>query len=74
MLKSVIRTCNKMFNKIKSFFENDDLNTSSWLINWGYMTGYLKDGQIQTNKYCQQKVNLKIIKKQSLLINLVFNK
>ena len=36
---------------MKSFFENTDLNMNSWLINWGYMNGYLKDGQIQTNKY-----------------------
>ena len=24
---------------------------NSWLINWGYMNGYLKDGQIHTTKY-----------------------
>ena len=36
---------------MENFFKNTDLNMNSWLINWGYMNGYLKDGQIQTNKY-----------------------
>ena len=36
---------------MKSFFENIDLNMNSWLINWGYMNGYLKDGQIHPTKY-----------------------
>ena len=41
----------RTYNMMKSFFENTDLNMNSWLINWGYMNGYLKDGQIQTNNY-----------------------
>ena len=36
---------------MKNLFENADLNVNSWLINWGYMNGYLKDGQIHINKY-----------------------
>ena len=36
---------------MKNLFENTDLNIYSSLINWGYMNGYLKDGQIHTNKY-----------------------
>ena len=36
---------------MKNFFKNTDLNINSWLINWGYMNGYLKDGQIHTTKY-----------------------
>ena len=40
----------RTYNMMKNFFENTDLNMNSWLINWGYMTGYLKNGQIQTNE------------------------
>ena len=36
---------------MKNFLKNADLNINSWLINWGYMNGYLKDGQIHTNNY-----------------------
>ena len=36
---------------MKNIFENTDLNMNSWLINWGYMTGYLKNGQIHTTQY-----------------------
>ena len=35
---------------MKNLFKNTDLNMNSWLINWGYMNGYLKDGQIHTTK------------------------
>ena len=36
---------------MKDFFENTDLNINSWLVTWGFMNGYLKDGQIRSNKY-----------------------
>ena len=36
---------------MKNFFENADLNINSWLINWGFMTGYLIDGQIHSTIY-----------------------
>ena len=41
----------RTYNMMKNLFENTDLNINSWLINWGYMNGYLKDGQIHANKY-----------------------
>ena len=41
----------RTYNMMKNLFENADLNINSWLINWGYMNGYLKDGQIHTTKY-----------------------
>ena len=41
----------KTYNKMKNLFENTDLNINSWLISWGYMNGYLKDGQIHTTKH-----------------------
>ena len=31
--------------------ENANLNINLWLINWGYMNGYLQDGQIQITKF-----------------------
>ena len=43
--------CIRTYNMMKNLFENTDLNINSWLINWGYMNGYLKDGQIHTTKY-----------------------
>ena len=41
----------RTFCMMKNLLENTDLNINSWLINWDYMNGYLKGGQIQTNKY-----------------------
>ena len=41
----------RTYNMMKNYFENTDLNINSWLINWGYMDGYLKDGQIHTTIY-----------------------
>ena len=41
----------RTYKMMKNFFGNTDLNINSWLINWGYMNGYLKDGQIHANKY-----------------------
>ena len=28
---------------MKSLLENADLNINSWIINWGYMNGYLNE-------------------------------
>ena len=36
---------------MENIFENADLNINSWLINWGFMTGYLIDGQIRSTKH-----------------------
>ena len=36
---------------MEKLIKNTDLNINSWLINWGYMNGYLQDGQIQTTKF-----------------------
>ena len=36
---------------MQNWIENTDLNINSWLITWGYLNGYLQDGQIQTTKY-----------------------
>ena len=41
----------RTYHIMKNFFEDTDLDINSWLVNWGYMDGYLKDGLIQTNKY-----------------------
>ena len=37
--------------KMVNWIENTDLNINTWLINWGYMNGYLQDGQFHTTKY-----------------------
>ena len=36
---------------MQNWIENTDLNINSWLITWGYLNGYLQDGQIQPTKY-----------------------
>ena len=35
---------------MKIWDENTDLNINSWLIKWGFMNGYLYDGQIKTTE------------------------
>ena len=38
---------------MKSLFENPNLNINSWLINWGFLNGYLKDGLFIRTKFGQ---------------------
>ena len=37
--------------KMEKLTETSSLNINSWLINWGYMNGYLVDGIIETTKF-----------------------
>ena len=41
----------KKYLNVKNLIENADLNINSWLIKWGFINGYLKDGQIHTTKF-----------------------
>ena len=36
---------------MQNWIENTDLNINSWLITWGYLNGYLQDGQIKPTRY-----------------------
>ena len=36
---------------MKNLAKNIDLNINSWLITWGFLNGYLQNGQIQTTKF-----------------------
>ena len=36
---------------MNKFFSSSNLNINSWLINWGYLSGYLYDGVIESTKF-----------------------
>ena len=47
---NIIEIMRKANSILKNFIENTDLDINSWLIKWGYMNGFLQDGQIQPTK------------------------
>ena len=60
---------------MEKLIKNTDLNINSWLINWGFLNGYLQDGQTQTTKFTifnQWLVILVNMKKKNLFLLILF--